>query len=109
MNYGLVLTARARADILRNAEWWAENHSPNQAISWFDSIYEQLEGLRLMPERFPLAPENGLVEVEIREMPLGVGTRPSYRAVFTIKLLEVHVLTVRRASQDSVTTEDIES
>lgn len=63
----------------------------------------------MMPERFPLAPENGLVEVEIREMPLGVGSRPSYRAVFTIKLLEVHVLTVRRASQDSVTTEDIES
>ena len=23
MNYGLVLTARARADILRKAEWWA--------------------------------------------------------------------------------------
>ena len=109
MNYGLVLTARARADILRNAEWWAENHSPGQAIAWFDSIYEQLESLRMMPERFSLAPENGSVEVEIREMPLGVGSRPSYRAVFTIKPLEVHVLTVRRASQDEVTTEDIES
>jgi hypothetical protein len=60
-----------------------------------------------MPERFPLAPENGSFEVEIREMPLGVGSRPSYRAVFTIKPLEVYVLTVRRASQDSVTTEDI--
>ena len=52
---------------------------------------------------------NGSVEVEIREMPLGVGSRPSYRAVFTIKPLEVHVLTVRRASQDAVTSEDIES
>jgi plasmid stabilization system protein ParE len=109
MNYGLVLTARARADILRNAEWWAENHLPDQAIAWFDSIYEQLESLRMMPERFSLAPENGSVEVEIREMPLGVGSRPSYRAVFTIKPLEVHVLTVRRASQDAVTSEDIES
>lgn len=109
MNYGLVLTARARADILRNAEWWAENHSPDQAIAWFDSIYEQLEGLRRMPERFPLAPENRSVEVEIREMPLGLGSRPSYRAVFTIKSLEVHILTVRRASQDALPTEGIES
>jgi plasmid stabilization system protein ParE len=109
MNYGLVLTDRARADILRNAEWWAENHSTAQAIAWFDSIYEQLERLRMMPERFALAPENGSVEVEIREMALGVGSRPSYRAVFTIKSLEVHVLTVRRASQDAVTSEDIES
>jgi plasmid stabilization system protein ParE len=109
MIYGLVLTARARADILRNAEWWAENHSPDQALAWFDSIYEQLEGLRRMPERFPLAPENGSVEVEIREIPLGIGSRPSYRAVFTIKPLEVHVLTVRRASQDALPTEGIES
>lgn len=105
MNYGLVLTARARADILRNAE---ENHSHDQAITWFDSIYEQLESLRGMPERFPIAPENGSVEVEIREMPLGVGSRPSYRAVFTIKPLEVHILTVRRASQDALPTVDIE-
>lgn len=63
MNYELVLTARARADILRNAEWWALNHSSDQAIAWFDSI----------------------------------------------KPLAVHVLTVRRASQDAVTTDDIES
>ena len=109
MNYGLVLTARARAAILRNAEWWAENHSPDQAIAWFDAIYEQLESLHKMPERFPLAPENGSVEVEIREMPLGVGSRPSYRAVFTIKPFEVHVLTVTRASQDAISTRDIES
>ena len=109
MNYGLVLTARARADILRNAEWWAENHSPDHAFAWFDSIYEQLESLRMMPERFSIAPENGSVKVEIREMLLGVGSRPSYRAVFTIKSHEVHVLTFRRASQDAVTPEDIES
>ena len=107
MKYELVLVARARADILRNAVWWAENHSPAQAVAWFDSIYEQLESLRMMPERFPLAPENGSVEVEIRELPIGVGKRPSYRAVFTIKPSEVHVLTVRRSSQDAVTSKDI--
>ena len=47
MKYELILAARARADILRNAEWWAENHSPDQAISWFDSIYQELENLRV--------------------------------------------------------------
>ena len=108
MKYDIVLAAQARKDILRNAEWWAENHSPDQAIAWFDSIYAQLESLREMPERFPIAPENGSIEIELREMPLGVGRRPSYRAVFTIKPepLEVHVLTVRRASQDAVATKD---
>ncbi len=108
MKYELVIAARARADILRNAEWWAENHSPEQSILWFDAIYLQLENLRLMPERFPVASENDVGSVEIREMPLGIGSRPSYRAIFTIKQREVHVLTVRRASQDLLKTDDIE-
>lgn len=72
MIYGLILTARARADILRNAQWWAENHTPNQAILWFDAIYQQLENLRMMPDRFPLAPENGLVDVEIEKCHLAL-------------------------------------
>ena len=108
MKFELVVTSRARADVLRNAEWWAENHSPDQAISWFDAIYEQLETLRDLPERFPVAPENDLVDVQIHEMPLGVGKRPSYRAIFTIALSEVHVLAVRRATQDRLTPADLE-
>lgn len=74
MNYGLVLTARARTDILRNAEWWAENHSSDQAIAWFESIYEQLESLRMMPERFSLALENGSVEVRRASEGIGICT-----------------------------------
>lgn len=109
MTFELVVTARARADILRNAIWWAENHSPDQAITWFDAIYEKLQTLRVMPERFPITPENDLVDVEIREMPLGVGKRPSYRAIFTITPSEVHVLTVRRATQGTWMPADVES
>ena len=108
MKFELVITARARADILRNAEWWAENHSPAQAITWFDAIYEQLEMLRVMPVRYPVAPENNLVDVEIHEMLLGVGKRPSYRAIFTIALSEVHVLAVSRATQGTLTPADLE-
>ncbi len=108
MKYALVLAARARADILRNAEWWADNHSPDQAMTWFDAIYEQLENLRVMPERFPIALENGFVQIEIREMPLGVGNRPSYRAIFTIKQPDVHVLAVRRARQDALRATDLD-
>lgn len=108
MKFELFLTDRTRADILRNAEWWAENHSPDQSIVWFDAIYLQLEHLRTMPERFPFAPESSLLGIEIREMPLGIGNRPSYRAIFKIDSNEVHVLTVRRASQDAITTSDIE-
>ncbi len=108
MKFELVVTARARADILRNAEWWAENHSPDQALSWFDAIYAQLETLRDLPDRFSVSPENDLVEVQILEMPLGMGKRPSYRAIFTITQSEVRVLAVRRATQDRMTPPDLE-
>lgn len=38
--------------------------------------------------------------------PLGVGNRPTYRAIFTIKQPEVHVLAVRRARQDALRAKD---
>ena len=52
MIYGLILTGRARADILRNAQRWAENHPPNQAVLWFDAIYQQLEKFVRCPSDF---------------------------------------------------------
>lgn len=55
-----------------------------------------------MPERNPVALENDLVDIEIHELLHRVGNRPSYRAIFTVSLSEVHVLAVHRASQGTM-------
>jgi len=98
MTLRLVISERAHQDIERNAVWWARNHSPTQAIDWQDAVYRQLETLPEMPESYSLAPENPKFDEELREkhVVLGVG---GYRAVFTIRGNEVHVLTIRRGAQ----------
>jgi hypothetical protein len=58
-------------------------------------------------ERHPLAPENAEFPFDIREKPVGLGSRPSYRAVFTIQENVVLVLTVQRGAQDALRPEDI--
>jgi len=107
MSFQLAIADEAHADISRNASWWAAHHSYEQASRWKDAVYEQLETLYTFPERHPLAPENAEFPFDIREKPVGLGSRPSYRAVFTIQENVVLVLTVQRGAQDALRPEDI--
>jgi plasmid stabilization system protein ParE len=96
MSFRLNVTNQARDDITRNAAWWAENHSLDEALRWYDSVYEQLNELLLYPESHPLAAENDSFPYELREKLVG-GRKRTYQAIFTIAETEVRVLTVRRA------------
>ena len=107
MSFWLNVTAKARDDITRNASWWAEHHSLDQALRWYDAIYEQLDTLLQFPERHAVAQENDEFDYEIREKPVGLGPRPTYRAIFTIAGSEIRVLAVHRASQDALRPEDL--
>ena len=48
-------------------------------------MHEQLKTLADFPERHGLSAENDEFPYEIRDKLLGTGSRPSYRAVFTIR------------------------
>ncbi len=89
----------------RNAAWWAEHHSLDQAIEWQDAIYSQLDVLQQMPERCSLAAENINHRQVLHQLLVGLGNQRSYRAIFTIVGTEVHVLTVQRGTQDAATFE----
>ena len=89
--------------------WWAENHSSEQAARWLDTNESQLESLADFPESPSLTAENGAFPYEIRDKLLGLGSRPSYRAVFTIKDNTVFVSTIRRGAQDVLRPSDVES
>ncbi len=108
MTYRLVIYSEAHEDIYRNADWWATNHSLDQAIAWQDAVYGQLETLKQMPERCSLAAENSQFPFDIREILVGIGHRPRYRAIFTVHGKVVHVLTVLDAAQDKLKSSDLE-
>ena len=107
MAHQVTILPQARGDIDRNADWWAEHHSVEQALRWSEAIYEQLESLRDFPESHSLSAENDEFPYEIREKLVGLGSRPRFRAVFTVKDNEIFVLTVRAAEQDRMTPDDV--
>jgi len=106
MSYWLNVTNQARDDITSNAAWWAETHSINEALKWYDSVYEQLNELLAFPESHGFAAENDSFPYELREKLVG-GKKRTYRAIFTIAGSEVRVITVRRAAQRAITPDDI--
>lgn len=108
MKYRLVILPRAGADICRNAEWWAQHHSSEQAARWLDTVQTQLESIVVFPESHGLSPENGEFPYEIRDKLLGLGARPGFRAVFTIRDSTVYVLAVRRGAEGTLQLDDVE-
>ena len=108
MTFRVTILPQAQSDIDRNADWWADRHSVEQAIRWSDAIYDQLETLREFPERHPLAAENDEFPYEIREKLVGLGSRLGYRAVFTTKDDVVFVLTLRAAEEDRLKSTDVD-
>jgi hypothetical protein len=67
---------------------------------------DELHTLAHFPQRCELAPENKLVESEIRQLIFG-RRRGAYRALFTIVGNEVRVLHVRRAARDWAEAADL--
>lgn len=109
MSYRLIILPQAKADVLRNAEWWEQHHSSEQAARWLDTIQSQLESIIEFPESHSLSAENADFPYAIRDKLVGLGSRPTYRAVFTIKDDTVFVLTVRRSAQDVLRPSEVES
>lgn len=103
MIYQTEYTHQAENDILRNASWWAENHSLDQALEFDEIVRKQIATLAEMPERFGFAPEHEKSTIGLRQMMVGLGSRPSYRAIYTATDTVIHILAVRRASQSDFT------
>ena len=109
MIYQVVILPQAAADLERNALWWSEHHSPAQAQRWVDTVYEQIKSLATSPETYALSIESSEFAFDIRDKFVGLGKRPSYRAIFTIQGEQVFVLSIRRASQDVFTPDEVDT
>jgi plasmid stabilization system protein ParE len=108
MTFRVILLDQAEADIEANTHWWATHHSAEQAARWFDAVHQQLKSLEHFPESNGLSAENDEFPYEIRDKLIGLGSRPSYRAVITIRNDTVYVLTVRRGAQNVIQPGDVE-
>lgn len=107
-DYVVKIMPRAEQDIERNAQWWANNHDVNQAVKWFYAVRRQILSLADSPTSHGLSAENDDFPYEIRDKLIGLGSRPGFRAVFTVREHTVFVLAVLRGSQRPLRPGDVE-
>ena len=96
------VTERAWEDVRRNARWWAENRSQEQAATWYDDIRAAIAALADRPHQWPTAREDLSFSFEIREYHFRIGGRATHRIVFTIGDDSVVVLAVVHVSQQDL-------
>jgi plasmid stabilization system protein ParE len=105
MTYRVVIQQPALDD-LDEYYRWAAKHAPDTAAKWLNRFQAELQTLADQPQRCSLAPENGRVSREIRQ--LLFGKRPNvYRAIFTVDGEAVRVLRVRRATRMRMSAKEL--
>lgn len=107
MSLPLVIMPEAQEGLLRNARWWAEHHSLQQAERWYDRIVDALEDLPNRIHQHPIARENDAFPFEVREMHYGVRSHSTHRVLYTIRPDSVVVLSIRGAAEQDATPDNL--
>ena len=103
----VLLTARAQQELDHARDWWAENRSPEQANHWFSGFVKAMLTLENEPKGCPLAPENELFPQEVRQLNYGLGSKPTHRALYTVRPDTIVILRVRHLAQEPLSSNDI--
>ncbi len=104
MKCKLIIQPSALAELEEAYRWIAER-TPTRAAGWFNHFVEVLKSLETNPERCEMAPESKFIGVKIRQ--LLYGRRGGiYRALYTIRGRQVHILHIRHAARNYMTPEE---
>ena len=109
MSFRVVITEQAEREMQSAFNWWAEHRSKRQADRWYAGLAKAIADLSENPERHSPSRERNLFGYEIRDLLFGLGSRPTHRAVFSIRAEEVVVLTVRHVAQQDLSPDDLQT
>lgn len=98
----IILTAQAQLEFDEHFDWWALNHSHEQASRWYRGFLTAMLKLESNARRHPLAAETDFVPYELRQLNYGLGRRPTHRALYAIRDDKIVILRVRHLAQDSL-------
>ena len=103
MQFQVIITPSAKADIFEINAWFLENY-PDLAERWLWEISEAVTSLSKFPERCPVSPESEAFDVIVRQ--LLHGKRPHiYRILFSIQDDKVYILRVRSTRQQNLSVD----
>ena len=105
MTYRVKLQRLAASDLQAYFEYVAQFSRPD-AIRWLDRFHAAMQTLDQRPDRCSWARENGLIDVELRE--LLFGKRPSvFRVIFTIDAETVRILRIQRGQRSPLSRDEL--
>ena len=103
MQYQVIITPSAKADIFETNAWLLENY-PDIAEKWLWETSQKITSLAKFPERCPVSPESEAFDVVVRQ--LICGKKPhTYRILFSIQEEKVYILRVRSSKQNRLLDE----
>jgi plasmid stabilization system protein ParE len=107
MSLRVVISKQAEREMQSAFNWWASHRSKRQADRWYAGLAKAIADLGENPERHAQSRERPRLACEIRDLLVGLGRRPTHRAVFTIRGDEILVLTIRHLAQLDLLSDDI--
>ena len=103
MQYQIIITPSAKADIFETNTWFLENY-PDLAEKWLWGISQAVTSLSKFPERCTISPESKAFDIIVHQ--LVYGKKPhTYRILFSIQEEKVYILRVRSTKQQSLLDE----
>ena len=107
MQYQVIITPSAKADIFEINAWLLENR-PDAAEKWMWGLSERIASLSKFPERCAVSEESKAFDVTVRQ--LLYGKKPHvYRILFSIQEETVFALRIRSTRQQSLWQESEEN
>ena len=106
MSFRVTAHRRAEEDVGQVSTWLA-SQSLDGAARWLDAYDNMIDQLRHTPLSFGLAPENELVDSEVRQALFKTHRGRVYRAIFTIEGDNVRVLRVRSPGQGPIASDEL--
>ncbi|HUY93308.1 MAG TPA: type II toxin-antitoxin system RelE/ParE family toxin [Pirellulales bacterium] len=106
MTVKLRILARADRDLQGIFNFIAEL-SPAGAERWWNAFLGAAARATSHPDQHPFAPENSLVDRELRQFFFKTRRGKKYRAIFTIAGDELLILRVRGPAQSPLTGDDL--
>lgn len=103
MQFQIIITPSAKADIFETNTWLLENHL-DTANSWLWEISKAVSSLSKFPTRCQISQESEAFDVEVRQ--LIFGKKPHiYRILFSIQNEIIYILRVRSTKQKNLLDE----
>jgi len=108
MNYRIHTLRHAQRDVDCILDWIANRRqSPQGAAKWLKAFETSVAALATFPQRYSLAHEDEIADVELRQFLFKTPRGRTYRGIFCVMEDEIRILRIRGPGQPELTLDEL--